>query len=65
MLCLPACLLQVRVEGLVEKLPEQESTEYYHSRPRGSQVGCCCCCCCCHAPLVCPAAVMCCCDVLL
>ncbi|MEW5301653.1 MAG: hypothetical protein WDW36_004500 [Sanguina aurantia] len=30
---------QVRVEGTVEKLPEAESTEYYHSRPRGSQIG--------------------------
>ncbi|GIL52229.1 hypothetical protein Vafri_8155 [Volvox africanus] len=30
---------QIRVEGLVEKVPEQESTEYFHSRPRGSQIG--------------------------
>lgn len=30
---------QVRVEGVVERLPEAESTEYFHSRPRGSQVG--------------------------
>ncbi|CAL8471491.1 g11033 [Coccomyxa elongata] len=30
---------QVRVEGTVEKLPEGESDAYYHSRPRGSQVG--------------------------
>jgi len=28
----------VRVEGTVEKLSEEESTEYYHSRPHGSQV---------------------------
>ncbi|MEA3185751.1 MAG: pyridoxamine 5-phosphate oxidase [Ilumatobacteraceae bacterium] len=30
---------QVRVTGLVERLPESESDEYYHSRPRGSQIG--------------------------
>ncbi len=30
---------QVRVEGLVEKLPEQESREYFATRPRGSQLG--------------------------
>jgi pyridoxamine 5'-phosphate oxidase len=30
---------QVRVTGLVERLPEAESDEYYHSRPRGSQIG--------------------------
>ncbi|EIE21990.1 pyridoxamine 5'-phosphate oxidase [Coccomyxa subellipsoidea C-169] len=30
---------QVRVEGTVEKLPEEESDAYYHSRPRGSQLG--------------------------
>ncbi|PNH06863.1 Pyridoxine/pyridoxamine 5'-phosphate oxidase [Tetrabaena socialis] len=30
---------QIRVEGTVEKLAEAESTEYYHSRPRGSQIG--------------------------
>lgn len=33
------CTLQVRVEGPVERVPEAESTEYFHSRPRGSQVG--------------------------
>ena len=31
--------VQVRVEGTVEKLPEGESDKYYHSRPRGSQIG--------------------------
>ncbi|CAN6299591.1 unnamed protein product [Urochloa humidicola] len=30
---------QVRVEGSVEKVPEEESEKYFHSRPRGSQLG--------------------------
>ena len=30
---------QVRVEGMVEKLPESHSIDYYHSRPKGSQIG--------------------------
>jgi len=30
---------QVRIVGLVKKVPEQESTDYFHSRPLGSQVG--------------------------
>lgn len=29
----------VRIEGTAERLPEEESTEYFHSRPRGSQLG--------------------------
>ncbi|KAJ8445077.1 hypothetical protein Cgig2_029449 [Carnegiea gigantea] len=32
-------LEQVRVEGPVEKVSEQESEKYFHSRPRGSQIG--------------------------
>jgi pyridoxamine 5'-phosphate oxidase len=30
---------QVRVEGLIEKVPEAMSTEYFQSRPKGSQIG--------------------------
>ncbi|MBK0383945.1 pyridoxamine 5'-phosphate oxidase [Pedobacter sp. SD-b] len=30
---------QVRVEGVVEKVSEEESSNYFHSRPRGSQLG--------------------------
>ncbi|XP_047323650.1 pyridoxine/pyridoxamine 5'-phosphate oxidase 1, chloroplastic [Impatiens glandulifera] len=30
---------QVRVEGPVEKVSEEESEQYFHSRPRGSQIG--------------------------
>lgn len=30
---------QVRVQGRVEKVSEKESDDYFHSRPRGSQIG--------------------------
>ena len=35
----PGLERQVRVEGRVEKAPEDVSTEYFQSRPRSSQVG--------------------------
>ena len=35
----PGLERQVRVEGVVEKAPENVSTAYFQSRPRGSQVG--------------------------
>ncbi|RWR89972.1 pyridoxine/pyridoxamine 5'-phosphate oxidase 1, chloroplastic isoform X1 [Cinnamomum micranthum f. kanehirae] len=30
---------QVRIEGTVQKVSEEESEQYFHSRPRGSQIG--------------------------
>lgn len=30
---------QVRVEGFLEKISEEESTSYFHSRPKESQIG--------------------------
>ncbi len=35
----PGLERQVRVEGVVEKAPDGVSTDYFQSRPRGSQVG--------------------------
>ena len=32
-------LYQVRIEGTVEKLSEAESTDYFHRRPKDSQIG--------------------------
>ncbi|MCL4151158.1 UNVERIFIED_CONTAM: hypothetical protein GTU68_021238 [Idotea baltica] len=29
----------VRIEGIVEKISEKDSTDYYHSRGKGSQIG--------------------------
>ncbi len=30
---------QIRIEGVAEKISREESTRYFHSRPRGSQLG--------------------------
>ncbi len=30
---------QVRVEGVIEKLSKEQSEKYFHSRPKGSQIG--------------------------
>lgn len=30
---------QVRVEGPVKKLPEKDAEDYFHSRPKSSQIG--------------------------
>jgi pyridoxamine 5'-phosphate oxidase len=30
---------QVRITGLIEKIPAEESDQYFHSRPAGSQIG--------------------------
>lgn len=35
----PELQRQVRIEGLVEKLPVQDSDEYFASRPKGSRIG--------------------------
>ena len=35
----PELQRQVRIEAAVEKLPAEESSEYFASRPRGSQIG--------------------------
>ncbi|NXS13649.1 PNPO oxidase, partial [Neodrepanis coruscans] len=33
------CPAQVRIEGSVKRLPEEESERYFHSRPKSSQIG--------------------------
>jgi pyridoxamine 5'-phosphate oxidase len=35
----PALERQVRIEGICEKVSEQESDDYFHSRPEGSRIG--------------------------
>ncbi len=35
----PELARQVRIEGTVEKLSKEESEKYFHSRPKGSQIG--------------------------
>jgi pyridoxamine 5'-phosphate oxidase len=35
----PTLHRQIRIEGIVEKVTEQESKEYFHSRPKASQAG--------------------------
>lgn len=31
--------MQIRIEGNVERIPYQSSCEYFHSRPKSSQIG--------------------------
>ena len=35
----PAMERQVRIEGTIEKLSKEQSEKYFHSRPKGSQIG--------------------------
>lgn len=35
----PSAERQIRIEGTIEKVSREESEKYFHSRPRGSQIG--------------------------
>jgi pyridoxamine 5'-phosphate oxidase len=35
----PGMERQVRIEGTIEKLTKEQSDKYFHSRPKGSQIG--------------------------
>lgn len=37
----PVLHRQIRIEGMVTKLSEEESSQYFHSRPKATQIGAC------------------------